>query len=821
MPSEISNRIKNRTVLLKCHSSRKKRYFGPALKNKIAFKKLIEERVTREETQLRQRTPKVTLWLHRVEDKQNSVDEVIKEGEEEILKKCARCFFPKNFCAYQEVGKNVSSELNDLNKLIEEGEDFGEVTETKISYNPVDEKPLEEIVGLESEFNQVWKCLEDQSVRTIGIYGMGGVGKTTLLKKVNNQFLKNHGFFAVIWIDVSKQANVEKIQEAIFNKFIIPELLWKDKDEQTKARVIMKCLTGKKFVLLLDDLWKHLDLQRIGIPSSDKANGSKVVFTTRSEEVCGREGTLNSHRDISKLAEMVAQKCQGLPLALITIGRAMNGRRNPDEWEDALKSLQNYPSDFHEDYIIEKDELFELWIREGFLVKYYDRYDARKAAESTLTSLKFACLLEDGVIPQDWTGDPQDYIRMHDVIRDMALGMASKHEIKMEVLEDAALFKLKAEGFDEKWKEVKRLSLLGKSYESFSESMSPAFPHLLTFFVRYTKLNRFPGGFFQQLHTLNILDLSRNWDLTELPSGIGVLINLQHLNLSHTRIKSLPLEVKNLRKLKSLLMDGTYDLANIPRGVISSLSLLQVFTKTQLIHDKLFDEGGLLEELESLEYLNDVCITLTNLSSIQKYMSSLRLESYIRGLLGSTCNLTSFEMSSSILRIAKHLEVVAMLNCPHLEELLIYPARQAHFQDLRYLNIWGCPRIKDLSTWVIHAPRLQTLVVCSCSSFEEIIADRFSSAEMDIFPNLRLLILKSLPQLRSICHQILPFPSLQVLRVTGCPSLKKLPFDSNSAKNNLEKIEGRRVVERVAGRMTLISLLSLQNLLAMAYGKEA
>ncbi|KAJ9190110.1 hypothetical protein P3X46_001341 [Hevea brasiliensis] len=667
----------------------------------------------------------------------------------------------------------------------------------------------------------------------------GRVGKTTLLKKVNNQFLKtDHGFFAVIWIDVSKQANVEKIQEAIFNKFIIPELLWKDKDEQTKARVIMKCLTGKKFVLLLDDLWKHLDLQRIGIPSSDKANGSKVVFTTRSEEVCGSmraerrikveclspkealqlfrtyvgEGTLNSHRDISKLAEMVAQKCQGLPLALITIGRAMNGRRNPDEWEDALKSLQNYPSDFHgkgddifpilefsydslrddtlkscflycsifpEDYIIEKDELFELWIREGFLVKYYERYDARKAAESTLTSLKFACLLED------------DYIRMHDVIRDMALGMASKHEIKMEVLEDAALFKLKAEGFDEKWKEVKRLSLLGKSYESFSESMSPAFPHLLTFFVRYTKLNRFPGGFFQQLHTLNILDLSRNWDLTELPSGTGVLINLQHLNLSHTRIKSLPLEVKNLRKLKSLLMDGTYDLANIPRGVISSLSLLQVFTKTQLIHDKLFDEGGLLEELESLEYLNDVCITLTNLSSIQKYMSSLRLESYIRGLLVSTCNnLTSFEMSSSILRIAKHLEVVAMLNCPHLEELLIYPARQAHFQDLRYLNIWGCPRIKDLSTWVIHAPRLQTLVVCSCSSFEEIIADRFSSAEMDIFPNLRLLILKSLPQLRSICHQILPFPSLQVLRVTGCPSLKKLPFDSNSAKNNLEKIEG-------------------------------
>lgn len=71
-------------------------------------------------------------------------------------------FLPKRFCGYQEVGKNVSSELSDLIQLIKGG-DFGQVTEIKIAYNPVDEKPAaEEIVGLESEFNQVleslWGC---------------------------------------------------------------------------------------------------------------------------------------------------------------------------------------------------------------------------------------------------------------------------------------------------------------------------------------------------------------------------------------------------------------------------------------------------------------------------------------------------------------------------------------------------------------------------------------------------------------------------------------------------------------------------------------
>lgn len=72
-------------------------------------------------------------------------------------------FLPKRFCGYQEVGKNVSSELSDLIQLFKEGGDFGEATEIKIAYNPIDEKPAaEEIVGLKSEFNQVleslWSC---------------------------------------------------------------------------------------------------------------------------------------------------------------------------------------------------------------------------------------------------------------------------------------------------------------------------------------------------------------------------------------------------------------------------------------------------------------------------------------------------------------------------------------------------------------------------------------------------------------------------------------------------------------------------------------
>ena len=69
----------------------------------------------------------------------------------------------------------------------------------------MDEKPLEKTIGLDFMFAKIWKWLEDEKVGIIGLYGMGGVGKTTLLKRINNEFLKTKlGFDVVIWVVVSK-----------------------------------------------------------------------------------------------------------------------------------------------------------------------------------------------------------------------------------------------------------------------------------------------------------------------------------------------------------------------------------------------------------------------------------------------------------------------------------------------------------------------------------------------------------------------------------------------------------------------------------------
>lgn len=111
---------------------------------------------------------------------------------------------------------------------------------------------------------------------------------------------------------------------------------------------------------------------KAGVPPPDGQNRSKIVFTTCSDEVCREMGaqtkikmeklpwerawdlfkknageeTVKSHPDITKVAQEVAAKCDGLPLALVTIGRAMASKKTPQDWRDALYILSNSPPNF-------------------------------------------------------------------------------------------------------------------------------------------------------------------------------------------------------------------------------------------------------------------------------------------------------------------------------------------------------------------------------------------------------------------------------------------------------------------------------------------
>ncbi|KAF8401762.1 hypothetical protein HHK36_012708 [Tetracentron sinense] len=820
-------------------------------------------------------------WLQMVETMEHEVDVIIQDGYQQISNRCLGGYCPMNCCSSYKVGKRVAKKLTAVAELQNKG-DFSDVADRKLPA-PVEAMPSRPTVGMDLMFKNVWGYLEDDHVGIVGLYGMGGVGKTTLLKKINNEFLQQgtrDSYVMVIWVVVSKESSVRRVQKDIGERLGLA--LQEDASQDARARDIFNVLSNKRFVLLLDDIWDRVDLESVGIPHPDGRNKSKVVFTTRSEAVCGRmdaqkkiriecllwheawdlfqekvgKDALNAHPEIPELAATVAKECAGLPLALITIGRTMASKKTLQEWNHAITvlrksaaefsgmgdevfpllkfsydSLQNdtirscflYCSLFPEDLEIEKEELIQYWIGEGYLDGFDDMSEARNQGHDIIGTLKLACLLESG---HNDDGD----VKMHDVIRDLALWIACECGRKKDKFLVQARVGLIEAPEVEKWTEAERISLMCNDIMTLTEI--PTCPNLLTLLLQRNQLKVVPEGFFNFLPALRVLDLS--WTtLRNIPAGITELVELQYLNLSRTGIQTLPGELKKLVKLKYLDVSSTPRLRTIPHKVISEISRLQVLN----LYDAYFGDwevearggdghGASIEELEWLKHLKALGINIKTVHALQRFFNSQKLPRCTNYLCIKECqSLISIppSPSSSTLGNMKCLEVFDCRNCFDLEDLAISwmvgegkncfssslerlllrdlpklriirggPLPHVCFQNLNFVLIDNCNTLKDL-TWLFGTPNLQILRLFNCMGIEEIICGEVAEVEeLNTFSRLKSIWFEDLPELKSIYWHALPFPSLVTIEVYRSPKLKKLPLDSNSAKNTLKMIKGSK-----------------------------
>ncbi|KAJ0007078.1 hypothetical protein Pint_30374 [Pistacia integerrima] len=732
------------------------------------------------------RLSQVQGWLSRVEAEETEVGELLRDSSQEIEKLCLGGYCSKNFKSSYEFGKKVANKLQDVVKLKDEGRDF-EVVAGKVPEPPTDLIPLQQtIVGLQSIFDKVWKCLVEEEVGIIGIYGTGGVGKTTLLKQINNKFCNElQGFDVVIWVVVSTVPNFEKIQEDIGKKIGLNDESWKTRSLQEKAGDIFKILSSKKFVLLLDDIWKWIDLTEVGVPIPNSKPVSKVVFTTRFFEVCGSMNTnkdfkveyltdeeawklfeknlkseVLEHPDIPQLAKVVAKECGGLPLALVTVSRAMSCKKIPQEWRYAANLLRNSASEFAgmgtevypvlkfsydslpsdkirscllycslypEDFLINKQQLIECWIGEGFLDDS-SRGDVYDQGYHIIGILVHACLLEEEKDIEDPRGDY--VVKLHDVIRDMVLWIVNDIEKeKGNFLVEASTGLTEAPEIG-KWVGVRKISLMGNKIKIMSQT--PTCPDLQTLFLDQNELSIVCDDFFKFMPSLKVLNLSHN-RLCKLPIGVSKLVSLQYLDLSYNlTIQELSVELKALTNLKCLSLEYMIRLKTIPCQLMSNLQrlhTLRMYGCGTSVEDgtedsDLFDGGGgeiLVEECDRLEYLNVLSLTLGSYNALQRLLSSVKLQSCTQSLF-------------------------LKVRCAAMEEII------------------NVEKLGEVS---------------------EMMSDLFP------FQKLRFLTLWNLYNLKSIFGKALPFPNLREISVLLCPKLKKLPLDSNSAREHKIVIEGQ------------------------------
>ncbi|XP_058071258.1 probable disease resistance protein At1g52660 [Magnolia sinica] len=220
--------------------------------------------------------------------------------------------------------------------------------------------PTTRLVG-ERNFKKIWNSVLDVGVGIIGIYGIDGVGKTTVMTHIHNKLKDACIFDSVIWVTVSRDTHIERLQKDIAKEIGLE--LREEDNEMRKAMKLFQALTRrKKFVLILDDIWEAFPLEKVGIPEPNIENGCKLVMTTRWVDLCmdmdcQRElkVELLSNEDsfellkeklgadvevtpeVEPFARGVAEECGGLPPRIIEMAKAMrkNARR-----ERALKERE-------------------------------------------------------------------------------------------------------------------------------------------------------------------------------------------------------------------------------------------------------------------------------------------------------------------------------------------------------------------------------------------------------------------------------------------------------------------------------------------------
>ena len=221
-------------------------------------------------------------------------DEVVKM-EREIRKR--RCFSRLGFLRQSEENIEKVDELLERGRflegiLIDVVQDEGKawLTTQLISETRAKKK-----------FEKIWTCLENGEIQSIGVWGMGGIGKTTIATHIHNRLLENkHTFGRVYWVTVSQDSSIDKLQDAIAEK--INQDLSEEKDEKIRAALLFEALQKEmKFILIFDDVWEVYPPREVGIPIGVAPGGGTRIKISVSTDISILEfyGYIGYIRDIS------------------------------------------------------------------------------------------------------------------------------------------------------------------------------------------------------------------------------------------------------------------------------------------------------------------------------------------------------------------------------------------------------------------------------------------------------------------------------------------------------------------------------------------
>lgn len=700
---------------------------------------------------------------------------------------------------------------------------------------------------------EIIEALADAYASVIVVHGMGGVGKTTLAEEVARLAIECKLFDAVAMATVTQMPDVKRIQGEIADQL---GLKFEEESERVRANRLRRRLEmEKKVLVILDDVWAKLDLEAIGTSGHHK--GCKILVTSRKDDLffddfgtqknikinvlskkearnffnkmaCDFVDYNDSDPEMEAVATELADECAGLPLALATVAQALKGKGRPI-WNDALQELKfpgqpnNYGvnkevysslklsyksldrdearslfllcSLFPEDYQINIKYLLMYAMGLGLLNGMSSLVVARGRILSLVDELKTSYLLLDGA--------DSDFVKMHDIVRDTAILVASK--MKSKYLVRHGVGEKMWPPIDE-FKDYTAISLGCSDFTELPEFTCPQLKFLLLVGKR-TPL-RLPESFFAGMQELRVLDLT-GLCIVQLPSSINQLVNLQTLCLDDCVLPDMSI-VGELKKLEILSLRAS-DIVALPRviGQLTNLKMLNLSncSKLKVIPANLLSRlTGLCElyldnsfKLWNVGHANEGNINagiaelnnLPRLTTLHVHISDARIlprASLFRNLIGYRILIGDGWDWSGKYETSKTLKL--KLESSFQRE----DAIQALLENTEDLYLDELRSAKNILFSLDHKgfPKLKRLRVHNNAEIVTVVNSENMQHPHSAFPLLESLSLKNLANLGLICRGTLPqmsFRNLKRVKVESCSRLKFVFPPSMGGGLVLQKLE--------------------------------
>ncbi|XP_074281413.1 putative disease resistance protein At4g27220 isoform X2 [Silene latifolia] len=233
-------------------------------------------------------------------------------------------------------------------------------------------KNISEVDSLQENVEKLIELLNDDTIKKIGIWGMSGVGKTTILENLYEEVAKRQMFDVMLWVTVTKEGGLDHIQETVLKRLTSKANVINDRGQA--SAFISETLDKKKYLLVLDGVFSKIELRHIGI--HDGHMHGKVVLATRERTLCyvmemdddikiekiSRDdarklfrhvvGKVVDHPTIAPIAKRIVIQCGEQPQVIKGVGSYLKGKLNEDLWQSTLSKLQSpnmYPLNHLED----------------------------------------------------------------------------------------------------------------------------------------------------------------------------------------------------------------------------------------------------------------------------------------------------------------------------------------------------------------------------------------------------------------------------------------------------------------------------------------